>query len=250
MRAAVPHSGESVQARWAAIRRTAARGFTLVEMTIVVAIFAIAASVMVMGTSNLTLADLRASASKLSGVVRSVYDEAALTGQTYRLLLDFDSKVIKVASTEQVLNLEPDSNVLAQASRVKSNLGAISALADEIAADMDLSGNRENMPPPALSALMGVNNLAGSNSMAADGGFTGERVVLELDDDVKLMDVWIQGMDKPAAEGHVYLYFFPHGYTQDALIHLADTHGNVFTVKIYALTGHTRIIGEYVEPPK
>src|SRR5690606_9525497 len=102
----------------------------------------------------------------------------------------------------------------------------------------------------ALGALFSVNNLSGSGEMAGEASFSEERVALELPEGVKLMDVWVQGMDKPATEGPVYLYFFPHGYTQDALIHLADADGRVFTVKIYALTGRTRIIGEYVEPPK
>ena len=70
---------------------------------------------------------------------------------------------------------------------------------------------------------------------------------LELGDNVTIMDVWTEGADKPVAEGSVSLVFFPHGFTQDALVHLQDEAGQVFTIKVWSLTGRAQVFNEYVE---
>lgn len=228
--------------------RQESAGFTMVETTIVIAIFALAATVIVPAFGNVTMAELRTSASKLSGAIRSTYDTACLTGQTHRMVLDLGSKAIKVAATEQVLNFEPGSNVLAEASKVNQNINEIAALAEEVAKNLEPLGGVD-APVPALGALFGVNKLAGAG-VDSQEAFTADELALELSPSVRILDVWIQGMDEPVRTGQAYLYFFPHGYTQDALIHLEDEDGRVFTVKVSALTGRTRIENGYVEPPK
>src|SRR5436190_1023591 len=100
------------------------RGMTLVEITSVVAILALVALAAIPSLSALTRGDLRASASKLSGLVRRTYDDAALSGQTYRLALDVAQKTIKAEATSQSLALEPGSNVLVEAAKAKDDLKA------------------------------------------------------------------------------------------------------------------------------
>ena len=57
-------------------------------------------------------------------------------------------------------------------------------------------------------------------------------------------------MGDVTAEGEASLYFFPNGFTQDALIHVENEGGQVFTVKVAALTGKTRVYAEYIEVEK
>jgi general secretion pathway protein H len=239
------------------MRRRHARstGFTLVEATITIAIMALAAAVVVPALGNITRAELRANSSKLAGFIRSTYDSAALNGQTYRMVFDFESRAITVGATEKVLALEPDSNVLAAAAETTNDLDrpgaleeAISAAASELSSSSEDSG--KEMDTSAMSAFFAVNKLAGKGDSAADDAFSDTGDALPLAEDVHLLDVWIEGMSEVESEGKAFLYFFPHGYTQDAIVHLEDTDNNVYSVRVQALTGRTSIEAGYVEVKK
>lgn len=227
---------------------------TLIEVTITVAIIALVSAVAVTSVSSISKAELRAQSSKLAGFIRQTYDDAALTGQTHRLVFDFESKVVTSAATDQVLAFEPGSNVLAEAGKAGAELRALSGIAEELlsaAQEQGVSGELgQPMTTSALSALFDINSLAERAGMAEEERFTDTDRKLELGEDVHLFDVWIQGMGEPATEGKVYLYFFPHGYTQDAIIHLADEGGDQFAVRVSALTGKTRIESGRMEIPK
>ena len=235
----------------------AERGLTLIEVTITIAIIALVSAVAVTSVSNISKAELRASSSKLAGFVRQTYDDAALGGQTHRLTFDFESKTVTASATDQVLAFEPDSNVLAEANKAGAEIRALSGLADELLAkaqEQGLSGGSGEESTPltssALSAMFDINSLADRAGMAEEDRFTDAGKTLDLGEDVQLFDVWIQGMREAATEGKVYLYFFPHGYTQDAIIHLVDEGGDLFAVKVSALTGRTRIQAGRMEVPK
>ena len=221
----------------------------------VVAIFLLAVAVVLPSVSNIGLAELRSTSSKLGGFVKRTYDDAALTGQTHRMVFDFESKVVKVEATDQVLNFEADSNVLAEASRAKDDLNSLMQIPPELQETLAQDDDVEEvdggeLPVGALAAMFSVNQLADMGGMADEEAFKEGEDTLNLGDDVQLTDVWVQGMSEPATKGKVYLHFFPHGYTQDALIHLEDEDGHVFTVKVHALTGKVSIAGEYIEAPK
>lgn len=228
-----------------------ASGFTLVETVITIAILALAAAVVVPAVGNVTRAELRATSSKLAGLIRSTYDTACLEGQIHRLTFDFDKRSIDVTATTQVLAFEPGSNILAEAAKMDASTSAFNdlalALSAEIAEQREMDGDSE---PNAVGALFGISRLAGMGGMADEEAFGAGGASLDLADGVHLLDVWVQGMDDPQSEGKAYLYFFPHGYTQEALIHLEDNDGHVFSVKIAALTAKTTIRVGYLEPKK
>lgn len=224
---------------------------TLIEVTIAVAIVALAVAVSVPAVSNISAAELRASSGKLCGLIRQTYNQAALEGQTHRIAFDFEKKKIVVSATEQVLAFEPDSNVLAEASKLHEDRAAFHDLADKLRLEAEEMRELSGDDTPNLNvaaAFFGVNDLAKKGGLAGDEAFRPTEMEIDLADSVRLMDVWVRGMDEPATEGVQYLYFFPHGYTQDALIHLVDEEERVFTVKVRALTGRTQIVPDYVEP--
>ncbi len=223
-----------------------ARGFSLVEVSITVAILALAAAVVVPAISNVSRAELREAAAKLSGTLRATYDEAALTGRPYRLVLSPGKSTVKVEAGEPAMH---------------SNTGGLAALTGLLggpAAATESDDAAEVQPPPEIVAFFGghlddYDSDKGAAAGAESDGLTKyQKTDLDLtfDDSVKVLDVWIDGMQQPASEGTVYLPFFSNGYTQDAMIHLTNTEGHVFTVSVAALTGKTTITGEYVEVPK
>ncbi len=79
-------------------------GFTLLELSIVLVIFAIAASFVIPRLRDSDSAALTASAARLSTTVRYLYEESALRGRPMRLNLDLDEHAYWIT----VLGDDPD----------------------------------------------------------------------------------------------------------------------------------------------
>jgi len=241
-------------------------GFTLIEVSITVAILALATGVIVASTGT-NLAELRATAGRVSGLVRQVYAESALLGQTHRLVFDFEANAVSIEATDQALRFDEDSSALEEAVELEKEeedsdeqgtedfglpIGdsMFSELVGQLQEQQSLQDSEggEGESFAAMGAFLGMGAL-GASAAGADG-FGEARAGIKLSRGMKLLDVWVQGMSEPKSSGKAYLYFFPHGYTQDAIVHLEAEGGRVFSVKISALTGKTLIQGEYMEIPK
>ena len=95
-------------------------GFTLVEVGITVAILALAAAVIIPGLHNISKAELRSTASGLAAAVRSAYDSAALSGQTYRLVFSPSLHALSIESTEQTLSFDSRAGAFTTAAQAAS----------------------------------------------------------------------------------------------------------------------------------
>src|SRR4051812_45300840 len=73
------------------MRRCTSRGFSLIEIMVVIAIFALMTGGAVYGLRSIAKSDLRATSSRLAGAIRYCFDRAITTGQYYRLVLDLDN---------------------------------------------------------------------------------------------------------------------------------------------------------------
>jgi hypothetical protein len=240
-----------------------------VEVCITVAILALAAGVVIPGLNSLSRAELRKAARTLATMVRATYDDAALTGETYRMVFNV-GKARQAPPGKGGVESPPKPAIEIQASQASlmydDKAGAFVDAAAEVESLNSLGGppgedpdeaekrraaaqDKPSEPPKvseAVGALFGINKLA---SRAAQAGFTPKGRV-GLSDEVRVLDVWTEGMDQPVTDGEVYLMFFPHGYTQDAVIHLEDAERRVFTVRVSALTGRAQVEEGYVEVPK
>lgn len=233
----------------------AARGFTLMETVVVLLILATASAVVVASVSDTNIAAMRRASSELAGTIRAVYDDAVLTGQTYRLVFDFKSSTIKSEATQKVLSFAKGSNALVQASKLKPQISTFLSMKVDAPADDDSdsdsasSDTDSDAQPNPLAALFKIGQLAAPPAGSGGSAFHPGRS-LKLPDGVKVQDVWIEGMDKPEDENTVYLYFFPHGSTQEAIIHLKDDDNIQFSVRVRPLTGECKIENKYMVVPK
>src|SRR5437899_3098874 len=66
------------------------RGFSLIEIMVVMTILAMMMGASVYGFRAITKSELRSSASKLAGAIRYCFDRSVTTGSYYRIVLDFD----------------------------------------------------------------------------------------------------------------------------------------------------------------
>ena len=69
-------------------KRARERGMTLIEVSISLGIAAVLFAAVTVSIGAVTGTKAKASASELAGVIRSLYDTAALSGKTCRLVFD------------------------------------------------------------------------------------------------------------------------------------------------------------------
>jgi len=70
-----------------------------------------------------------------------------------------------------------------------------------------------------------------------------------LKSSVLLDDIYTPRLSKPMDAGRGYLYFFPLGMTEAAIIHLSDTqHETFYSLVVHPLNGRVSIKNSFVEP--
>jgi prepilin-type N-terminal cleavage/methylation domain-containing protein len=176
------------RSRPAASASEAARGFTLLELSVVLLILAIATGFVIPRLRNTDRAALESGAARLATTARYLYEEAAFRHRPMRLNLDLDQQTYWVT----VLSDDPD---------------------------------RPDEFVPDDSPLARPTALPGSVVFA----------------DVVLPAFGI------LREGTVFAQFFPEGYADPLVVHLANARHEYATMAIEPLTGRTRVATAYVE---
>lgn len=245
------------------------RGFTLAEMMIVLAVVGLVTGVVVTQAGTTSKADLRKSSGVVASAVRAAYDQAALSGQIWRLAFVMGdpkkpepSKILVEASPE-VLVFDPETSTLTRALKGMSSSGIDWATFSSANAEGSGFSSLDGPAADALDKVLGTSGKDGAHSGHGDDdddedeeedpnkttGFKEAAKAIEIDDDVRILSVWTEGMEKPADSGDAYVYFFPNGYTQDAIIHLQDEGHRVLSVRVAPLTGRATIYEGYLEAP-
>ncbi len=100
-------------------RRRGERGFTLIELSIVILIIAIVTSIALPRLRSVTAAELSAAARRLSATTRYLYEESALRGAPLVLFFDLDHQEYWVAHSEEGTGqLVEDTDLLARRVRL------------------------------------------------------------------------------------------------------------------------------------
>ena len=73
--------------------RATERGFTLVEVMLVVAIGAVLVGLSIRGFRSVRKADLREASAQLSGAMRYLFDRASTTGKIHRIVIDMETRM-------------------------------------------------------------------------------------------------------------------------------------------------------------
>jgi general secretion pathway protein H len=201
------------------------RGFTLLELLIVSALVVAIAFVVIPAAQSALGVRTREATSKVAGSIRAMYGEAVLQGATCRLVFDLDEGAywpecaqgrVRVASKEESVRgarVEPRSR--------------------------DFPGTEEE--------AQAREEIAAKTSFSAHEGQLAKRQ--SLPEGVHFGSVWTQHQAEPYTSGTSYLYFFPHGQTQKAFIHVERNEDDIFTVVVDPVTGRTRVLPQKVDVP-
>ncbi len=237
-----------MRAEASARTRRAERGLTLIEIMIALLIAAVLFSAVVVSVGAITGSKAKASAGELAGVIRSLYDTAALTGKTCRLVFE-----IADPKTEGTTKYRAEC----AAAGVTTSRDREAALRDENRArdDEKRSGRRDRRDSfrsgggePSIQELM-EQEQSRVEQAARFSEYTAEEVApRELDSSVTV-SVWTRHQKTAVEQGLAYLYFFPQGYTEKAHVYVRQG-DNVWTLTVSPLTGKVSVVAEELEVPR
>lgn len=183
--------------------RALARGMTLIEILIVMAIVALISGGVLVGVGQSSSARLRHSGTMIAGAVRVAFARASATSKTVRLVMDFDEDAMWLE--------EGDQPHLVQSKDVTGTGGAEAATeAEKLAREESSRIVKGPVPPRARFKLIDVAGVAESNPNKGKKPLDG----------VRFRQTQALHDDKPRQTGRAYLYFWPGGQTERASIQL------------------------------
>ncbi|HUM09332.1 MAG TPA: type II secretion system protein [Myxococcaceae bacterium] len=236
-----------------------ARGFTLIELTVAIAIAAGLFSALVLGLGALTGARARKAMGELGGAARSLYDTAALTGNTCRLVL----LLPKDDSAEFSYRAECASGPVTSAVDRDQEIRDATKAAVEAYRKKSRGSARDAQPPAPGPGAHGAYGTGSSGSTlldvldsekvrvekaAAFSAFTTSEIQPRRMSGVRV-SVWTSHQRAKIDSGLAYLYFFPQGYTERAQVTVRQGN-NVWTLLVSPLTGKTSIVDGEPEVPR
>jgi general secretion pathway protein H len=228
------------------------RGFTLLELVIVIAIIGLLLGSAVIAVGSLTGTKAKEASAELAGTIRLLYDSAALTGRTCRLVFDLpqakddDGKVKYHAECAKgALTASRDRDAeLKEVERIKKENERNPRRAEERSRYKPLNSD----DAPTLQELQAREKDRVEQAAKYDTFATEEVKDKVLPGAVRL-SVWTRHQRDPVKAGTAYLYFFPQGFTERAQIVLKQG-DNAWTVKLSPLTGKCAVVSEELEPPR
>jgi len=217
-------------------------GFTLMEVMIVFAIVAAVTMLTVAGLRSFAKTDLRGSASRMAGAIRFLFDRASTTGKVHRLVLDFENRKYWAEVTD-------DPFIFAGGGREthESRQKEAEAIAKEEEAKREAE-EKESFFGNAIPSKYVPKPFIPKRAKFGNFRETAVKPVT-LKSNVLIGDIYTPRLSEPMAEGRGYLYFFPLGMTEAAIIHLSDAKREThYSLVVHPLTGRVSIKNHFVEP--
>ena len=215
-----------------------ARGVTLIELLVTISIVAVMAGAVMVGFGAAQSARLKQSGVLVAGAVRIAYSHANAISRPVRLVFDFERSQI-------ILEEATDNFLLVRNERAG---GAAAATEAERAAEEEAKRILEG--PKAPRAAFRPSKAFG---FSTDGDNQGK----ELASGVHFLSVHTGHTEEPELAGRAYLYFWPGGQTERAVITLVggsppdeELEANSLSILVSPLTGKAEIRkGRVALPP-
>lgn len=261
-------------------RGARSQGFTLIEVAVVTAIIALMMVGATLGLRSLTRADLRSATSRTAASMRYAFDRATMTGSYMRVALDMEAGAVWLETSDDMITL--------RAGR-EQHIKGTEEEKDEAARAKQDAAEGKARPKPKKSSALDLLGLGGGSEEEEEGDdedsgdeeeFSGGIDVYSLNKEyeqdlqpierpkasfkplrsivskriklakgVKVAAVTTPRMTKPAVKGTAYVYFFPQGHSEPAVIHLSAREEEYYSIVLHPLTGKTEVYPCYYDIP-
>ena len=196
-------------------------GFTLIEVMVVAVVIAVVGSAVAVGIGNIRGASVQSESGKLAITVRYLFNLAVLSGHNHRLVIDLDSGTYW---GEEQTSADPCETFL---------------LPEKADARSSKSRKRDADKEEEKTAAKG-----------GKAGFSESKSKLlakyQLDNGLSFARVMTSHQSEPSEKGQAYVYFFPNGTTENALIDVEGDPEDIMTVEVMALQGKATVHKERV----
>ncbi len=209
------------------------RGFTLIELIVVVAVMAVITVAVVTGVGNVRGASVQSETGKIAVSVRYLYNLTVLSGKVHRLVFDLDKRMYW---GEEQTSDDPCQQFLLPGEGEEAE------------------AKKRAKKKPKKTAKGG--KMVEEEPAKMDAGFTELKSRLlskyTMDKGISIAGVMTSHQNEPLKKGVAYLYFFPNGTTENALIWVKgdgaaeDDDADVMTVEVKALQGAAKLHNDKV----
>jgi len=230
--------------------RRAAAGFTLIEILVVLAVIALIMGSAVRGFKSLAKSDLRTSSAKLSGAIRYLFDRASTTGKHHRLVLDLNDGRYWPEVSDDKFYVPRDTETVTELRRRE----------EKEAADDEEQRRKQERINNDMSSTVTPSGSSFDLSKLEMGDFRPKRARFASFKETalksmavkncKIRSVYTPRLTEPVTSGRAYIYFFPLGQTEPAIITLSDESGDtIYSLVVHPITGRVRVYNQEIRPP-
>src|SRR4051812_22686827 len=166
------------------------------------------------GVRSLARTDLRGTAAKLGGAIRYCFDRSVTTGSYFRLALDLDNNKYWAERSDNRMYLvrgkeesPGKGRAFAQEAAEKKKDEQEQKEKDELASRNRRAASLEPPPKPRRAKFQTFKDA------------TLPTITMKS---TKIFDIYTARQREPYTQGKAYLYFFPDGHTERAVIRLND----------------------------
>jgi prepilin-type N-terminal cleavage/methylation domain-containing protein len=248
------------------------RGFTILELLIVMGLIAAMAVALAMGIRRVRQSDLRSDATRVAQALRTAYAMATQSGKHHRVVFDLEQRTFQVQVCDGDVKLhkqrreeaedddEPDASRMEQALKFlqgDETQQLPGGLTSEFMPEVQEAMTPEQAAQRAralVGARLGAGTCKPPTRQRGGQEVPDPRGALQkLVKDNVIRAVWVQHLEDPVEkEGAVSINFFPLGYAEKAVIEVATSHdrdADLYTLLVHGITGRVEFRdGEWRKP--
>ncbi len=202
---------------------------TLLEIGIALAIVALMVFVAVPSIEAYAGVRAREEAGRISGAIRYLYGQSALSGRVCRIVFDLDGRAWWTECTEGRFTVEREKE--------RSRGGE---------AVEERKKPADNLPPKDEGEAMRQK----VEKKAEFSEFADEEIEKRSLPDGANLAVWTGHQREKYTKGKAFLYFFPQGNTERAQIYVSSDSGDVYTLVVSPLNGRVRVEAKELDVPR
>lgn len=224
-----------------------ARGMTVLEIMIVLAIIGGAAVLVRSGFRVLTKADLVENSTELAAILRRTSALAIEHGELHRVVFDFDKQIYVVEVCQGATAIQRNEK-LRRTAREEEDAKRAQDRAKEklqnLVPDPSQSADPEeaNRRAAAVSGHHIADRICtpATDTLSGDAQGRGWVRALRANKGIRFKEIWVQHRDESATKDEVAIYFFPAGKSEKAVIELTDG-SETFSILVFGLTGRVEL---------
>jgi general secretion pathway protein H len=188
--------------------RSGRRGFTLIELIVVIAIGAIMIGSMTVAIGNIRKADLKSATGMMAGAMRYMYNLAVINNRPYRLVIDMNESIFwgeELETDNPCARFLPEGDPVAEAS-------------DREREAEEKGKEAEDLGPVGLDPRRRAQSSSVSYKATKDNLLSRR----QLPRGILVTGVMTSNHEGPREDGRVAIHFFPGGYAEQAYVWLGE----------------------------